>query len=486
MRIVIILGLAAVLLASPACTTTDGSPVSQDELGFRECEKYFDCGPGRYCGQDGFCWSDCRLTADCYLIDKGPLCNLFGECVEAGGTESCSLHEDCGEGHFCNGRCSFSGSSCGSAEECPFFDDGAMCSGTCAPQCASDNDCIGWEESDLTCTPVGQCLLPGWEKWIPAGELPPTGCKRDAQCRGLGWSWFCDCPKSPDSRTGIPTCDGGAESLCNLSDDPLDFGAGPDNSPAHGFTGIWGMRMEIGVVTLGLPLVGKQNTYSSNLLLIKISHHEGNTLVLEEKLCDIQLINFIDSDEPFTDLAWVVIPLSYLKSMPILNQTVELASANPGGPFETSTSTEVRGCVLDDPLNDPLPDRHDFDENPDDPRFIDQDEDGHVALTTLMDGVLRGAIYNVQRWSATYHGRILDTDHIKGLSTINNEQLVISASNPSLIYDTQTEIHAEQDRTYHRLQRLPDDASCKDLIRLGNRDDSWLKHTPHLDDIPDP
>lgn len=473
-----------VSLMAASCTSTTGQPVSEDELNYRKCEKYFDCGQGRYCSQEGLCWSDCRTSADCVLLDKGPLCNMFGECVEPGGTRDCVQHADCEAGIFCNGRCSSSGSACGSAEDCPF--DGDTCKGKCAPACATENDCIGFEESELECTPVGQCLLPGWEQWIPAGQLPPSACTRDSHCKALGWNWICDCDKETDPFTGLEVCTGGAQSICAKNDTPLELGDGPSDSPAHSFRGIWGMRMEIAVVTLGLPLVTKQNTYSSNLILVKASHKQGDTLELEEKLCDIQLTNFIDTDEPFDDLAWMVIPLRYLRSLPIAHQTVQLHSASDGDAFDTSRSLEIRGCVLQDPENDPLPDRHDFDANPDDSRFWDEDGDGNVAITTLMDGVLRGAIYNVQRWSAEYHGTILDSDHIKGLSSIENEQLVIFASNPTLVYDTETEIHPQEDRTYFRLERLNDDASCADLIRQASRDDSWLRHTPHLSDVADP
>ncbi len=478
------LPIILIAVATISCSNTVGQPVSQDELNYRACEKYFDCGQGRYCSTQGLCWSDCRTSADCVLLDKGPLCNMFGECVQPGGTEDCEQHSDCGEGIYCNGRCSSSGAVCGSANDCPF--DGEKCQGKCAPSCATENDCMGFEEQELECAPVGQCLLPGWEKWIPAGELPPTTCKKDSQCRSLGWNWVCECPKETDPITGLQICSGGAQSVCTKNNTPLNFGDGPSNSPAHAFRGVWGMRMEIAVVTLGLPLVNKQNTYSSNLILVKATHKTGDTLELEEKICDIQLTNFIDSDEPFDDMAWMVIPLRYLRSLPIGRQRVQLRSANTNDAFETSKYTELRGCVLEDPENDPLPTRHDFDADPNDPRFWDEDEDGNVAITTLMDGVLRGAIYNVQRWSAVYHGTILDPDHIKGLSSINNEQLVISASNPTLVYDTQTEIHPQQDRTYFRMQRLDDDASCADLIRMASRDDSWLKHTPHLNDVPDP
>jgi hypothetical protein len=479
--------LSGFFLLAAGCSETIGTPVDQNELDYKTCIGYFDCGPGRFCNEQGFCWADCRTSADCVFVGEDMICNSFGQCLEPDGDSSCSSHDDCGQGRYCNGICTKSEAHCNGTDTCPlalYPDD--ECKGKCGAHCGTDNDCAGFEGDDLTCTPVGQCLQSGWEKYVSPGELPPTQCNRDSQCKGLGWQHFCDCEKEQDAKTGLMMCKGGTKSVCDEDPEPIDFGPGPDSSPAHDFRGVWGMRMEIGVVTLGLPLVNRMNTYSSNLFLVKMSHTEGNQLKLEEKVCEIQLINFIDSDEPFDDLAWMLIPHTYLKSLPILEQFVEVSSAAPGSSFETTQSVEVRGCVLDDPINDPLPTKQDFEANPDDPRFWDEDEDGNVAMTTLMDGILRGKVYNVQRWKAIYHGEILDSDHIRGLSTIDNVQLVISASSGTLKQETSTLIHEQEDRTYHRLMRMPDDTSCADLIREGHLNTSWLRHTPHMMDVADP
>jgi hypothetical protein len=239
------------------------------------------------------------------------------------------------------------------------------------------------------------------------------------------------------------------------------------------------MRMVTGVITKGLPLIDVQNTASTNLYLLKISHHQGNQLEIRERICEIKLLNFIDSDEPFANLAWMLIPDRYLRSLPNLTRTAEVTSDAPGSEWTTSKTVDVRGCLLDDPENDPMPTRFDYGENPDDPRLWDQDGDGNPAITTIMDGVLRGEIYNVQRWSAIYPGTIIDADHIRGHSIIENEQFIISASSETLIYDTETIIHGDQDRTYFRLTRFPDDASCAAVIQEGHRNDSWLQKMPH-------
>jgi hypothetical protein len=491
------------LLLTPiaACTSTEGTPVDAGDLGYLPCEDYFDCGNGRYCTEHGTCFTDCRTTADCALFGENMVCNRFGQCLEAEGRDRCNSHEDCGPDRFCNGVCSIYGAACSSKEDCP--DEDEECEGKCAAPCGNDDDCKETcveERCTVTndrcetdadcirldeqmCTPVGQCLIPGWEKWIPPGKLPPTRCTKDSQCKVLGWQYYCDCDKELH-RSGEEFCVGGTDADC--IEGVLDLGNGPAGSPAHELRGVWGMRMVIGSVTVGVPLVTKQNTYSTNLFLVRMSHDQGNTINLHAKVCEIELINFNDDDQPFSDLAWMVVPHLYIRSLPIVKQTVEVASAAPGAAFETSQSCEIRGLILDDPVNDELPDRHVFDANPDDPRFWDQDGDGNVGMTTMMDGILRGAIYNVQRWKAVYHGEILDADHIRGPSSIENQQNVISASTPTLIYDTTTEIHTDPTRTYHRFVRMPDDTSCNDLIREGHREDSWLRHTNHMMDIPDP
>lgn len=471
-------------MLAAGCSQTIGEPADPSGLGYQRCQTSFECGEGRHCNDAGFCWTECRSNPDCALIGGGLICDRFGHCLAPDGQVSCTSHAECGPDRYCNGICTSSGAHCGSDQDCP-YQAAENCRGLCGARCGVDNDCLPYGP-DQECTPIGQCLNPGWERWIPPGELPPTSCHRDGQCQVLGWRWVCDCPKVRDTRTGLLVCQDGFESTCAVGPDPLDLGDGPTASPAHALRGVWGMRVVIGSVTYGLPLVSRQPSYSSNLLLVKVSHPEGNLLVLQEKVCKIDLINFRDDDQPFADMAWMVVPKAYLHGLVGTSQTVELASANPGEPFETSQSVELRGLLLEDPLNDPVPDRSDYLQDPGDVRFWDQDQDGHVAMTVLMDGVLRGGIYGVQRWKAVYHGEIQDSDHIRGLASVSSEQLLIDASRAALLYETYTEIHVQVDRTFFRMQRLDQQASCADLIREAAHSDSWLQHSNHMLDLPDP
>jgi hypothetical protein len=235
----------------------------------------------------------------------------------------------------------------------------------------------------------------------------------------------------------------------------------------------------VAVLTVGLPIVGSHNSYSSSLHLLKLSHNRGDTVDIEHRICEIKIINFNDDDSEYQDMIWMVIPHSYLRSLPLLEQTAEVTSTAPGSHFETSQLLELRGCLLDDPAHDPLPRKTDYDANPDDPRLWDQDEDGNVSMTVYADGVLRGEIYNVQRWTAVYAGKLLDSDRICGLTAGDSEEYMIATSNPLFEQETETSINKTPDRTYFRFKRMPDDTSCADLIREGHRDDSWLRHTDH-------
>lgn len=456
--------LATLLLSlfAAACGRTAGSPVDPAQLGYQACNSYYGCGPGRHCSAAGTCWAECRDSADCGLTDPGGrrwLCNPFGQCVAPGGERACSAHADCGPDGLCNGRCSRSGAVCGAAAECPYTDE--ACQGRCAAWCRNDDDCAGGDAA-LDCTPLGRCLLPGWERWVAPGRLPPTACARDAQCKALGWGWAC--------RSG----------RCAPTDAGPDLGSGPADQPAHRLRGIWGLRLNLALITYGLPLLSRQTTNSAHLFLVRARHTGDDLLELDEKLCALEMINFSDGDRPPSDLIHVTIPHTFLAALPLAHHRVQLPSAAAGTPFVSDRWLELRGALLDDPAQDPLPTRHDYEARPDDPRLWDQDADGRPGMTTLTDGVLRGEIYIVQRIAFALDGVLVDADHIEGRVRAETEEHLLDASKASLVYDIETALHPDADRTTFRMLRLADDASCADLLAEAERTGSWLAYRESL------
>ncbi len=445
-----------------ACGSSTGQPVNPAALGYLACSGYYACGPGRHCAESGACWAECRDSADCALVDPTGerwLCNPFGQCVAPGDQAPCARHADCGPNGLCNGRCSLSQAVCGTDAECPYPQE--ACAGRCAAWCRGPDDCAGGDP-ELACTPLGRCLLPGWERWVPPGELPPASCRTDAQCKALGFAWRCD------------------QGLCSPSDAPVDLGAGPADRPAHALRGMWGMRLNLSVITYGLPLLSRQTTNSSHLLLVRARHTRADELELTEKLCSLEMINFSDTDSPPSDLIHVTIPHTFLAALPLATHRVQIDAQGPGAAFASDTWLEVRGARLADPDADPLPTRLEYEAAPADPRLWDQDADGRPGMTTLTDGVLRGEIYIVQRLRTALAGQQVDAERIGGRVIAQTQEHLLDASKAALVYDIQTELHPDLDRTYFRMLRLPTDASCADLLAEAGRQGSWLGHTDRL------
>jgi len=132
--------------------------------------------------------------------------------------------------------------------------------------------------------------------------------------------------------------------------------------------------------------------------------------------------------------------------------------------FESSTYVEVRGALLEDPVSDPLP------TDPEDPRVIDQDEDGEPGMTvriTLL-GILEGETYVVQRMSYRLSGVVVGSDRIEGTIEWSDEQTVLGATNPLLKAETVGTL--DPDPAAHRfvMVRVDETWTCETLReRLG-------------------
>jgi hypothetical protein len=465
-----LLGICSLLAFSSGCGLEAGRPVVLEEFGYRPCQEPFECGPGRYCNPDGFCAADCRSSADCPLAlgRTGAVCTSLGQCVFPGPVRACREHAACGFGGLCQGRCAVSRALCLEDGECPW--PGEACAASCASPCGRDDDCPAGDE--LGCSPLGLCLPPGWERWVSPAELPPVGCLRDSTCQALGFGHACDCPQDEGGE-----CLEGRAGLCRPEPAGLEPGDGPAEHPAHALEGTWGMRLNMAMITLGLPLVQRQTTNASNLLLVRVRHRAGDRLELVEKLCDLEMLNFSDTGAPVSNLIHVTIPRRFLDALPLTRREVRLGG---GQAFRSAESLEVRGAGLSSPALDPLPGRAEFEADPADPRFLDQDRDGRVGMTTLTDGVIRGEIYIVQRVRIALDGALLGPDAAEGLVRLDTEEKIVSSSKPELVHDITTLVHPEPARTHFRLLRLADEASCADLAREARRTSSFLHHQERL------
>jgi hypothetical protein len=122
--------------------------------------------------------------------------------------------------------------------------------------------------------------------------------------------------------------------------------------------------------------------------------------------------------------------------------------------------TEVRGAVLDDPVNDELPDYRS------DPRVVDMDGDGKIGFTIPAEliGMFGGDTYVVQRFRYRLQGRLVDPDTIIGTVEWSTEQVILWATDALLMMPFTQSI--DPDPTVHRflMRRIDETWDC-DSIR---------------------
>ena len=273
----------------------------------------------------------------------------------------------------------------------------------------------------------------------------------------------------------------------------IDYG--DEEASTDDYYGMWGGILTTALRFTGMPLIPYQDQVIVHYLLMRVSR-EGNDLVMHSKICYMQQHNF-DEDKVYDigeDLGQLVFSAQYANNVAILEHRV----ANPEAfgveaAFETDWFWEVRGAKVDDPVESELPDRDHYttycspwEENKDaDDCFItDQDGDGHPGMTETGIGALNGsAFYHEQRWGSMFRGTVVDNDRIKGHVEHEIQKVQLDGANPTMIYDLTTIMHPEHERSYLRMLRMPENATCANVTEETTHTGSWLEFTAFLDDV---
>jgi hypothetical protein len=95
-------------------------------------------------------------------------------------------------------------------------------------------------------------------------------------------------------------------------------------------------------------------------------------------------------------------------------------------------------------------------------------------MTNFMAGMLTGEIYNVQRWTCILNVNVVDDNHLMGLVEHTSEQNVVGASADTFNYTLTYIKHPQADRSFFKMMRMDDSASCNDVIAERKKAGSWL------------
>lgn len=180
---------------------------------------------------------------------------------------------------------------------------------------------------------------------------------------------------------------------------------------------------------------------------------DGDALTVTETFCNLE----VDSEDGGTRIR---VAQSFIDSQ---DQTTRTGSVTPDGAGGYDVTLDLsyvaRGVMLTDVVNEELP------ADATDPRVFDQDEDGNPGLTLLLDGVLRGQLYIVQRDYNSYSGPQVSADRVEGLASWGNDITYVGAQ-PEVLLDVVEPAIPDPDPNLHTFQlvRLPPGADCQYIL----------------------
>lgn len=214
-------------------------------------------------------------------------------------------------------------------------------------------------------------------------------------------------------------------------------------------SGDWAV-VQVLVATADLPVVG---SLWIDTVVGAFAHitQSGSSLVLQDRYC------FTDAS-PSTFLFTTNIPDVTMQSIQPAPRTATLSLVDCDIRFTQHWYTEVRGAILEDPENEALP------IDPDDPRLVDLEGDGHPGMTIEASilGLFKGEGYSVQRYRYRLDGTVFDANTIIGYIDWTSEQNVVEATN-SLFMEGFTD-DTDPDPSKHRFV----------MVRI---DESWSYET---------
>ena len=180
-------------------------------------------------------------------------------------------------------------------------------------------------------------------------------------------------------------------------------------------SGRWVMVQTLAAIG-DIPFVGNIELVSTVMLLVDIEQ-SGSTLTMSDTYCRTEI-------EVSSDLFSSEVPDLFMDSLDPAPRIGHLMWQSETLGLHQDWHLEIRGAVLDNPETDPLP------TNAYDRRVIDQDGDGHPALTVPVSiaNVVSGDTYVVQRVRYRLEGLLVDEDTIEGTLEWTTEQAIVAAT----------------------------------------------------------
>lgn len=229
--------------------------------------------------------------------------------------------------------------------------------------------------------------------------------------------------------------------------------AAPSGKPLGDVSGTWAV-VETSIARVSQPLNSEQ--ISRNLYTFEILQ-KGDMLQIVEHTCDIEV------DDATGIETTRMLPALFPRIAPLDRGGSLVADGSGKFTFTTLPGIHLRGVTMNDPANDPMPDR----DGGVAPGVVidDTDMDGHPGITLLLDGLLRGQAYVVQRDHNQYTATQTSPDQIDGHNMWGSEQVYLG-SDPSSIANLNIQATPDPDASKHvvMLVRVPAGSDCSYVV----------------------
>lgn len=211
-------------------------------------------------------------------------------------------------------------------------------------------------------------------------------------------------------------------------------------------SGTW-VAQVTGSQIVNAPIVGAIANQNVFYLLVTISQN-GPAVAVNGHYCDRAQINAPGTMVP------VVIPDAWAHTEKVVSRAGTFAPGADGySILSLPPVSEIAGAVLNSP-SDPLP------TTADDPRVIDEDNDGHPGITVRLSGQsFAGSLYSVQRQTTSIQAIAVAADRLEGTLHFDSQQVVLASDPPTIA------------TLYAQSTTSPDFVICNSgvvLVRVGN------------------
>lgn len=218
-----------------------------------------------------------------------------------------------------------------------------------------------------------------------------------------------------------------------------------DASSPPDLTGLWAKEYTL-TSTYTIARIARFTTTSQTYLLAQITQR-GASLQMRTRACSVHLGNTAPGFRP-------EIPDAFVDSLDEGTITATLSRRDGAWHLETPRVYNAQGVHLEEPTRESLPG------DPDDPRVIDHEGDGHPGFTVHIEGPFGGSLFLVRRgweqFSGTVHARSID-----GTVQWDADEVVLDATRRILRNSPETT--PDLSRSTFRMVPVDADTTCATL-----------------------